>query len=215
MFYWILTTHLVALLPLLMLAYSFKKYRQYESLYTFINIFFTVYSSIFYHTYDYSDIADPHNHSQITWRIMDHWLSSSSIVATNMYCFKVRAPMFYIVANTSNIIILYFKLTDVLAYDLFVFIMIITTVLIKIRILIKYIKNYYCRSLIGICTAGVSIYAIYIPPVSVYYIWHPIWHACIFTTAFIGCSMRHSLDTKLLEDIPESNEYTRAAADSL
>ena len=31
MFYWILTTHLVALLPLLMLAYSFKKYRQYES----------------------------------------------------------------------------------------------------------------------------------------------------------------------------------------
>ena len=39
MFYWILTTHLVALLPLLMLAYSFKKYRQYESLYTLINIF--------------------------------------------------------------------------------------------------------------------------------------------------------------------------------
>ena len=215
MFYWILTTHLVALLPLLMLAYSFKKYRQYESLYTFINIFFTVYSSIFYHTYDYSDIADPHNHSQITWRIMDHWLSSSSIVATNMYCFKVRAPMFYIVANTSNIIILYSKLTDVLAYDLFVFIMIITTVLIKIRILIKYIKNYYCRSLIGICTAGVSIYAIYIPTNSVYYIWHPIWHTCIFVTAFIGCSVRHSLDTKLLVDIPIGDEYTRAAADSL
>ena len=215
MFYWILTTHLVALLPLLMLAYSFKKYRQYESLYTFINIFFTVYSSICYHTYDYGDIADPHNNSEITWQIMDHWLSSSSIVATNMYCFKVRSPMFYIVANTSNIIILYFKLTDVLAYNLFVFIMIITTILIKFRIFIKYAKNYYCRLFIGMCTAGTSIYAIYIPTISVYYIWHPIWHVCIFTTAFIGCSMRHSLDTKLLEDIPASAEYTRAAADSL
>ena len=215
MFYWILTTHLVALLPLSMLAYSFKKYRQYESLYTLINIFFTVYSSICYHTYDYGDIVDPHNHSIVIWRIMDHWLSSASIVATNMYCFKVRAPMFYIVANTSNIIILYFKLTDVLAYNLFVFIVIITTILIKFRIVIKYIKNYYCRSFLGICTAGTAIYAIYIPPISVYYIWHPIWHACIFTTAFIGCSMRHSLDAKLLEDIPESTEYTRAAADSL
>lgn len=215
MFYWILTTHLVALLPLLMLSYSFKKYRQYESLYTFINIFFTVYSSILYHTYDYSDIADPHNHSVVIWRLVDHWLSSSSIVATNMYCFKVRPPVFYIAANASSIVILYFKLTDALAYNFFVFFVIITTILIKFRIVIKYIKNYYCRSLLGMCTAGTAIYAIYIPPDSVYYIWHPIWHTCIFTTAFIGCSMRHSLDTKLLEDIPESNEYTRAAADSL
>ncbi len=215
MFYWILTTHLVALLPLLMLAYSFKKYRQYESLYTLINIFFTVYSSICYHTYNYDNIIDPHNQSQITWRLMDHWLSSSSIVATNMYCFKVRAPVFYIVANTSSIIILYFKLTDALAYNFFVFFMIITTILIKFRIIIKYIKNYYCRLLLGTGTVSIAIYANYIPPESVYYIWHPIWHVCIFTTAFIGCSVRHSLDTKLLEDMPESAEYTRAAVDSL
>jgi len=214
MFYWILTTH-VSLLPLLMLAYSFKKYRQYESLYILINIFFTVYSSICYHTYDYGKIVDPHNHSIDIWRLVDHWLSSSSIVSTNMYCFKVRAPVFYIVANTSSIIILYFKLTDVLAYNLFVFIVIITTILVKFRIVIKYIKNYYCRLLLGMCTASTAIYAIYIPQDSVYYIWHPIWHACIFTTAFIGCSMRHSLDTKLLEDIPEGIEYTRAAANSL
>ena len=215
MFYWILTTHLAALLPLLMLAYSFKKYRQYDSLYTLLNIFFTVYSSIWYHTYNYDNIIDPHNQSQITWRLMDHWLSSSSIVATNMYCFKVRTPVFYIAANTSSIIILYFKLTDELAYNFFVFFMIITTILIKFRIVIKYIKNYYCRLLLGMCTASTAIYAIYIPQDSVYYIWHPIWHACIFTTAFIGCNMRHSLDTKLLEDIPESAEYTRAAANSL
>jgi len=215
MFYWILTTHLAALLPLLMLAYSFKQYRQYESLYTLLNIFFTVYSSIWYHTYNYDNIIDPHNQSQITWRLMDHWLSSSSIVATNMYCFKVRAPVFYIVANTSSIIILYFKLTDALAYNFFVFFVIITTILIKFRIVIKYIKNYYCRLLLGTCTVSIAIYANYIPPESLYYIWHPIWHTCIFTTAFIGCSVRHSLDTKLLEDIPESAEYTRAAADSL
>ena len=39
MFHWILTTHIVALLPLLMLTYSFKKYRQYESLYIDIKDF--------------------------------------------------------------------------------------------------------------------------------------------------------------------------------
>ena len=215
MFYWILTTHLVALLPLLMLTYSFKKYRQYESLYVLINIIFTVYSSICYHTYDYNEIADLHNHSITIWRLVDHWLSSSTIVAANMYCLKVRPPVFYIAANTSSIIILYFKLTDELAYNFFVFFVIITTILIKFRIVIKYIKNYYCRLLLGMCSASTAIYAIYIPPDSVYYIWHPIWHVCIFTTAFIGCSMRHSLDAKLLEDIPESAEYTRAAADSL
>jgi hypothetical protein len=215
MFYWILTTHIISLLPLLMLAHSFNQYRQYESLYTLLNIFFTVYSSIWYHTYNYDNVIDLHNQTQITWRLMDHWLSSSSIVATNMYCFKVRAPVFYIVANTSSVIILYFKLTNVLAYNLFIFIVIITTILIKFRIVIGYIKNYYFRSFLVMCTAGTSIYAIYIPPTSVYYLWHPIWHICIFTTAFIGCSMRHSLDTKLLEDMPESSEYARAAADSL
>ena len=215
MFYWILTTHIISLLPLLMLAHSFNQYRQYESLYTLLNIFFTVYSSIWYHTYNYDNVIDLHNQTQITWRLMDHWLASSSIVATNMYCFKVRAPVFYIVANTSSVIILYFKLTNVLAYNLFIFIVIITTILIKFRIVINYIKNYYCRLLLGICTVSISIYANYIPSNSVYYIWHPIWHICIFTTAFIGCSMRHSLDTKLLEDMPESSEYARAAADSL
>lgn len=215
MFYWILTTHLIALLPLLMLTYSFKKYRQYESLYILINIFFTVYSSICYHTYDYGDIVDPHNHSIVIWRVVDHWLSSSTIVASIMYCLKVRPPIFYIAADTSSIIILYFKLTDELAYNFFVFFVIITTILIKFRIVIKYIKNYYCRLFFGICTSSTAIYAIYIPPDSVYHIWHPIWHACIFTTAFIGCSMRHSLDTKLLEDVPESAEYIRAAANSI
>jgi len=215
MFYWILTTHVIALLPLMMLAYSFKKYRQYESLYTLSNLFFTVYSSIYYHTYDYDNVIDLHGNSQSIWRLVDHWLSSTSIVTTNMYCFKVRTPVFYIFANTSSIIILYFKLTNDLVYNFFVFFMIITTILIKCRIFWKYLQNYYCRSLLGICTAGVSIYAIYIPTNDVYYLWHPIWHGCIFTTAFLGCSMRHSLDNKMLEDITEREAYTRAAADSL
>lgn len=212
MFYWILTTHLVAFLPLSMLAFSFKKHDQYVALYTFINIFLTVYSSIWYHTYDYDTTVDIHN-SKMTWRIMDHWMSSSSIVITSLYCFKVRPPVFYIVANISTIFILYFYLTNELANTIFVFSMILGTMLYKFRVVSKFIRFYYFQSFLVLCTSGIAIYARYIPSESMYYIWHPIWHTCIFITAFIGCNIRHSMDAKLLET--SSDEYARAATNSL
>jgi len=205
----------MALCPIVILLYSFKKYRQYESLYTLITLFFTIYSSIYYHTYNYDDVIDLHNNSEDIWRLMDHWLSSSSVVIGTMYSFKVRTPLFYVIANTTSIIILYFKITNTLAYNFFIFFMVITTILIKYRIAWKYITNYYFRTFTGLCTSGVAIYAIYIPGLDVYYLWHPIWHVCIFTTASIGYSMRHSLDNKLLQDISERESYSRAAADSI
>ena len=215
MFYWILTSHIMAILPIGMLIVSFYKYRHYESLFTLINLIFTVYASICYHTYNYDAIVDPHNNTYDSWIIMDHWLSSTTIIITNLYCFKTRTPIFYIVANSSNIIVLYLKLSKtILTYNLFVFLVLTTTLLLKFRIFIQYARHYYFRLLLTICTGSTAIYAIYIPEELSYSLWHPIWHACIFTTAFLGCSMRHSLDTKLLININEA-DYIRAAADSL
>ena len=213
MFYWILTTHLVALFPLAMILYTFKKYRHFEALYCAVTLIFTLYTSVCYHTYDYDSINAPVGTSENAWIILDSWLSSSTVITTNLYCLKVRPPMFYIVAQSSNIVTLFLILNEqVLAYNLFVFIMLVFTYVIKFKNVYDYLREYYIRCFLTLCTGGVAVYAIFRPYRSEeYIIWHPIWHCCIFTTAFLGSSMRYSFDSKFLEDV----EYARAAANSI
>ena len=57
-FYWILSSHIVALLPISQCLWSFKQHRTYDSLLTLLHLIFTVYFSICYHTHDYDDVKD-------------------------------------------------------------------------------------------------------------------------------------------------------------
>jgi len=213
MFYWILTTHLTALLPLTMILYTFKKYKHFEALYCAITLIFTLYTSVCYHTYDYDTVNPPDGTLQNAWIILDSWLSSSTIITINFYCLRIRPPALYLATQISNIILLFLLLNEqILAYNLFVFIMLAFTYVIKFKTLYIYLCEYYIRSILIMCTGGVSIYAIFKPYRSeLYYTWHPIWHCCIFTTAFLGSTLRYSLDAKLLDDV----DYTRTAADSI
>ncbi len=211
-FYWILTSHIVSLLPIGQCLWSFKKYKSYDSLLTLLHLIFTVYFSICYHTADYDEIDIPLNSSYI-WTVLDHWSSSICIVETTLYSFKVREPIIYIVSYTSGTALLFFKLADQkYASHFYVFLSILFTLIIKYRITIHYLKQWYLRSLIAIACGSLATYSIYAPNLGLEYaVWHPIWHSCIFTTAFMATSMRQSFDKKILD----SPDYTRAASDSI
>ena len=67
-FYWILTSHIVSILPIGQCLWTFKNHKTYDSLLTFLHLAFTVFFSICYHTDDYSDIEAPLN-SRPLWTI--------------------------------------------------------------------------------------------------------------------------------------------------
>ena len=211
-FYWILTSHIVALFPIAQCLWSFKQHKTYDSLLTLLHLIFTVYFSICYHTADYEDIDVPLN-SRYIWTILDHWSSSICIVETTFYSFKVREPIIYIVSYSSGTVLLFLKLVEQkYAAHFYVFLSILFTLIIKYKITLKYLKQWYCRSLLAIICGSIATYSIYAPNLGLdYAVWHPIWHTCIFTTAFMSNSMRHSYDREILDNA----EYTRAASDSI
>ena len=94
----------------------------------------------------------------------------------------------------------------------YVFLSILFTLIIKYRVTIKYLKQWYLRSILAIACGSLATYSIYAPNLGLEYaVWHPIWHSCIFTTAFMATSMRHSFDKEILDN----PDYTRAASDSI
>ena len=75
-----------------------------------------------------------------------------------------------------------------------------------------HLKQWYLRSILAIACGSLATYSIYAPNLGLEYaVWHPIWHSCIFTTAFMATSMRHSFDKEILDN----PDYTRAASDSI
>ena len=211
-FYWILTSHIFALLPIGQCLWSFKQYRTYDSLLTMLHLIFTVYFSICYHTNDYDDIDTPLN-SQYIWKILDHWSSSVCIVENVIYTFKVKEPIIYIVSYTSGTVLLFLEVANQnLAVHFYIFLSILFTLIIKYKNTLKYLKQWYLRSIMTVLCGGLAIYSIYAPSLGMSYeVWHPIWHTCIFTTAFLGNSMRHSLDEQLFV----MQEYTRTVSHSI
>ncbi len=212
-FYWILSSHIVALLPISQCLWSFKQHRTYDSLLTLLHLIFTVYFSICYHTHDYDDVKEPLLNSRSIWTVLDHWSSSVCIVENAFYSFKIREPYIYIISYTSGTILLFFKVADQgYAAHFYVFLSILFTLIIKYRITIKYLKQWYFRSILALSCGSIATYSIYAPNLGMNYTtWHPIWHTCIFTTAFLANSMRHSLDKEIID----KTDYTRATSESI
>lgn len=212
-FYWILSSHIVALLPICQCLWSFKKYRTYDSLLTLLHLIFTVYFSICYHTQDYDDVTNFLLDSKSIWVILDHWSSSVCIVENAFYSFKIREPIIYIISYTSGIVLLFFKVADqTYAAHFYVFLSILFTMIIKYRITLRYFKQWYIRSLLAVTCGSIATYSIYAPNLGMNYAtWHPIWHACIFVTAFLANSMRYSLDKESVNEI----DYTRTTSESI
>lgn len=197
MTYFLLITHCAALFPICMCLWSWKHRKNLESLFVFIQYLFIVIISLFYHTYDISEITTPPEH-KIIWTILDSYQSTSIIITTLLYCLRVKPPIFYIIINLINTFVLIFILFELDILIIYVQILItIGALVIKWRTVYRYISKFYYTCLFVIIFACLSLW-FYIEAYKLTYettTYHSLWHLTIFTTAGFGMMLRYKLES--------------------
>jgi len=212
MTYWLLISQSTALFPISACLWSWKQRKELASLYLLIQFIFIVIFSLFYHTYDIEDIDTPPSQQGI-WTFLDSYQSTSIVITTLLYCLRIRSPMFYIITNLINILMLIFISFDlhivVIYFQILIFCM---TLIIKWRTVYRYILGFYYNTFFAIAFACLSL---------VFYIQsfkgnpdsnniHSLWHFTIFITAGLGIVLRYKLDSKLypITDCSETISYS-------
>ena len=199
MTYLLLITHCSALFPIGVCLWSWKERKDSTSLFMLIQFIFIVCFSLYYHTYDIDEIITPSEHQKI-WTFLDSYQSTALINMTLLYCLRVRPPIFYIISNVTNTLILIFvsfELNILIIY--FKILISISALIVKWKTVYQYILRYYYTTFILIIFACLSLW---------FYIesfkanaetntYHSLWHLTIFTTAGCGVVLRYKLDSLL------------------
>ena len=147
--YWLLTSHIFGLFPVVVTYLEFKRHRHYQSLYMFFNYLSNILFSILYHTRYYSEINEPIQSTNDMWILLDHWSSANSIVLTSIYVMSLKTEIFYSYAYFINILLLIVKILN--DSYISVFITLFSTLficLVRYKILIKI--SVYISKTIGI-----------------------------------------------------------------
>jgi hypothetical protein len=199
MTYWLLISQSTALFPISSCLWSWKQRKDPASLYLLIQFIFIVIFSLFYHTYDIEEIDTPPSQQEI-WTFLDSYQSTSIVITTLLYCLRIRSPMFYIITNLINILMLIFisfNLHIVVIYlQILIFCM---TLIIKWRTVYRYALGFYYNTLFAIVFACISLWfyveALRGTPESNTI--HSLWHFTVFIAAGCGIILRYKLDSKL------------------
>lgn len=199
MTYFLLITHCTALLPISICLWSWKERKDSSSLFMLIQYIFIVCFSLFYHTYDIDDIITHQDH-QTHWTFLDAYQSTSLINITVLYCLRVRPPIFYIISNLINMLVLIFILFELnILIIYFQTLITISALVIKWKTVYQYLLRYYYISSIVIICACLSLwfYTESHKNTSETNTYHSLWHCTIFTTAGCGAILRYKLDSML------------------
>ena len=68
--YWLLTSHIFGLFPVVVTYLEFKRHKRYQSLYMFFNYLSNILFSILYDTRDYSEINEPIQSTNDLWILL-------------------------------------------------------------------------------------------------------------------------------------------------
>lgn len=199
MTYWLLISQSTALFPISMCLWSWKQRKDPASIFLLIQFLFIVCFSLFYHTYDIEEIDTPASQQEI-WTFLDSYQSTSIVITTLLYCLRIRDPMFYIITNLINILMLIFVSFDLRIVVIYFQILIFSTALIiKWRTVYRYLLGFYYNTFCAFVFACLSL-VLYIESykrTSETNTIHSLWHFTIFITAGCGILLRYKLDTKL------------------
>ena len=202
--YWLLTSHIFGLFPVVVTYLEFKRHRHYQSLYMFFNYLSNILFSILYHTRYYSEINEPIQSTNDMWILLDHWSSANSIVLTSIYVMSLKTEIFYSYAYFINILLLIVKILN--DSYISVFITLFSTLficLVRYKILIKFLCIFPKQSALTLIFISLSIACFFIDLSLNYELWHSIWHFCIFMSAGCACRLR-----TILYEIPDNNRIT-------
>jgi hypothetical protein len=199
MTYWLLISQSTALFPISACLWSWKQRKDPTSIFLLIQFLFIVCFSLFYHTYDIEEITTPPSHREI-WTFLDSYQSTSIVITTVLYCLRIKSPMFYIITNLINILMLIFVSFDlhivVIYFQILIFSM---ALIIKWRTVYRYMTGFYYTTFFAFVFACISL-VFYIealkktPETNTI---HSLWHFTVFIAAGCGIVLRYKLDSKL------------------
>ena len=96
--HWLLTTHAVALFPMGVFLWSWKRRRDTSSIFMLIKFIYGVTFSLLYHSHHSlpADQVFTTDDDYDNWALLDSYACSSLIFTTVLYGLRVREPQFYI-----------------------------------------------------------------------------------------------------------------------
>ena len=206
MAYWLLITHGVALFPMCVFLWNWKRRKDNPSIFMLIKFLYCVTFSLLYHSHhSLKNEKFTSDYDYDNWALLDGYAASSLIFTTVLYGLRVREPQFYItsfaVENIVLVVYLWKTLNQelILTWYLSVCSMIVT--ILKWRTVWRYLLRFKILSFLTI-TSGVTAGVMYSIAAKewfneIYIKYHSLWHCFIFLTAGFSSLLRYNLDEQL------------------
>ncbi len=204
---WLLITHGVALFPMGVFIWSWKRRKDASSIYMLIKFIYAVTFSLLYHSHHSlpEDEVFTSDYDYDNWALLDGYACSSLIFTTVLYGSRVREPQFYItsfgVENIVLIVYLWENLNRDLIITWYLSICSFFILIIKWRTIWRYLLRFKCLSFL-FCSCGMTAIIMYSIARKewyndVYIKYHSLWHCFVFSTAGFAALLRYKLDEQL------------------
>ena len=205
--HWLLTTHAVALFPIGVFLWSWKRRRDTSSIFMLIKFIYGVTYSLLYHSHHSlpKEQVFTTDYDYDNWALLDGYACSSLIFTTVLYGLRVREPQIYITSFSVENIVLIVYLWEDLKHDViltwYLSICSFVVVIIKWRTVWRYLLRFKCLSFLFIVSGIIAIimYTIAVKHWynTTYIKFHSLWHCFVFSTGGFASLLRYKLDEQL------------------
>ena len=206
MAYWLLTTHGVALFPIGVFLWTWKRRKDMASIFMVIKFLYGVTFSLLYHSHHaLGDDKFTNDYDYDNWALLDSYAASSLIFTTVLYGLRVREPQFYItsfaVENIVLVVYLWGNLNQTLIITWYLSVCSTIVCILKWRTMKRYLLRFKIYSFLLI-SCGISAIVMYTIAVKhwyndIYVKFHSLWHCFVFLTAGFAALLRYNLDEQL------------------
>ena len=205
--HWLLTTHAVALFPMGVFLWNWKRRKDTASIFMLIKFIYGVTFSLLYHSHHSlpKEQVFTTDYDYDNWALLDGYACSSLIFTTVLYGLRVREPQIYITSFSVENIVLIVYLWEDLKHDViltwYLSICSFVVVIIKWRTVWRYLLRFKCLSILFfIC--GITAIIMYSIATKHWYNetyikFHSLWHCFVFATAGFASLLRYKLDEQL------------------
>ena len=206
MAYWLLTTHGVALFPIGVFLWTWKRRKDAAAIFMTIKFLYCVTYSLLYHSHhSLGDAKFTSDYDYSNWALLDSHAASSLIFTTVLYSLRVREPQFYItsfaVENIVLVVYLWEDLNHTLILTWYLSVCSLIVSILKWRTIWRYLLRFKILSFL-LVSCGITAIIMYTIAVKqwfneIYIKYHSLWHCFVFLTSGFGALLKYNLDEQL------------------
>ena len=152
--YWLLTTHLFAAFPIGCFIWSWKRRKDYVSIFMLSKFLYSVFYSLLYYQHQSLQTSLTTDSDYEKWALLDGYNCSTLIFSTVLYVCRIREPYVYIVSftieNAVLIFHLWYSLIQSTILTWYILISSIIIVIIKWKTIWRYLLYYKCLGKLAI-----------------------------------------------------------------